>query len=83
MTALTYAKNMKPLHQWTVQEMEALYDELGSFRKCAKFMGTTHPTWIRIYEDKKAKLDDASQTQLTKYCSPKELNKAIQTVQNS
>jgi predicted phosphodiesterase len=76
-------KVMKPLRQWSIQEMEDLYNELGSFRKCAAFMGTTHPTWIRIYEDKKSKMEDAAQTQLTKYCSPKELSSAIQTVQNS
>ncbi len=73
---------IKPLHQWTVSEMEALYNELGSFRKCAKYIGTTHGTWIKYYNNKKTKMEDASQSKLIEY-TKKDLNKAVQLVQNS
>jgi uncharacterized protein YprB with RNaseH-like and TPR domain len=41
------------LSNWTLQQMEDLYSQLGSFRKCAKHVGTTHGTWIRYYNDLK------------------------------
>ena len=69
------------LSDWTVEEMEQLYSELGSFRKCAKYAGTTHPTWIKIYNDKR--ISGKSQEKLSKYCSVPELNSAIQAVQES
>lgn len=44
---------MKKLSEWTAEEMEELYNKLGSYRKCAKEVGTTHPTWIKHYNSKK------------------------------
>ena len=44
---------MKPLSEWTFQELDDLYNRVGSFRKCALFTNTTHPTFIKYYNNKK------------------------------
>ena len=83
----------KKLSEWTIDEMESLYMQLGSFRKCAEAVGTTHPTWIRYYNIKKnEKLIsdgnkyfesvDVSKSTITNV--PKtDLDTAIQTIQNA
>lgn len=49
MTSMT----MKPLSEWTFKELDDLYKECGSFRKCALWTNTTHPTYIRHYNNRK------------------------------
>ena len=53
---------LKPLSEWTFKELDDLYQKCGSFRKCALFTNTTHPTYIRYYNNKKEleniKIDD-------------------------
>lgn len=44
---------LKPLSEWTFKELDDLYQKCGSFRKCALFTNTTHPTYIRYYNNKK------------------------------
>ena len=70
----------KKLQNWTLEEMEDLFNELGSYRKCAKVANTTHGTWIRHYKEKKQ--IDKTCEKLTKYL-PKEINTAIEKVQDS
>ena len=44
---------IKPLSEWTFKELDNLYQSCGSFRKCALFTNTTHPTFIKYYNNKK------------------------------
>lgn len=75
---------MKRLSEWTAKEMEELYNELGSYRKCAKEVGTTHPTWIKHYKEKISGNDNSTNNVVTdNNYIPKNLDDAIQQVQDS
>jgi uncharacterized protein YprB with RNaseH-like and TPR domain len=51
----------KRLAEMTYEEIEDLYRQLGSFRKCARELGCTHPTFSRHYSEKKRDLASRSQ----------------------
>jgi predicted phosphodiesterase len=81
----------KPLSKWTLEEMEELYEEQGSFRGCARITGTTHGTWIRYYREKldeKERMKGFRQTLLMEAERPKEkispalLSSAMKLVQD-
>jgi len=43
----------KKLSEWTIDEMESLYMQLGSFRKCAKELCCDPKTFRKYYYNKK------------------------------
>lgn len=74
----------KPLSQWTLPEMEALYAELGSYRKCAAYVGVTHPTWIRHYEDRKNNQEEIVwETEIDSRYESTDVKQAITAVQEA
>ncbi|MFA5434122.1 MAG: hypothetical protein WC319_14860, partial [Candidatus Paceibacterota bacterium] len=43
----------KKLSEWTIEEMESLYIQFGSFRKCAKELCCDPKTFRKYYYSKK------------------------------
>jgi len=82
----------KPLSKWTLDEMEELYAEQGSFRGCGRVVGVHHCTWIKAYDEKlkeKEQMKGLKQTLLTLDYMPKEkaspivINSAVRLVQDN
>jgi len=61
-------KNGKPLISYTLEEMDDILAEAGSFRGCGRLTGIHYGTWIRYYREKleeKEQMRGLKQTMLT------------------
>ena len=88
----------KKLSEWTIDEMESLYIQLGSFRKCAKELCCDPKTFRKYYYNKKNEINNHDANMLcndinntlnnilkpiTNNSITPDLDSAIQTIQNA